>query len=77
MSLISVVILFGGQVVSLAAVGLAVDASATSEAAAACSTAIGLLDELFPAVLAALRHDDDAAAMTVVPFLQVTAASCW
>ncbi len=60
------------QVVSLAAVGLAVDAGATSEAAAACGTAVGLLDELFPAVLAALRHDDDAAAMTVVPFLQVS-----
>ena len=52
--------------------GLAVDAGATSEAAAACGTAVGLLDELFPAVLAALRHDDDAAAMTVVPFLQVS-----
>jgi len=57
-------------------VGLAVDAGATSEAAAACGTAVGLLDELFPAVLAALRHDDDAAAMTVVPFLQVSILTC-
>ena len=57
--------------VSLAAVGLTVDAGATSEAAAACELAARLLDELFPAVLAALRHDDDAAAMSIVPFLQV------
>ena len=59
------------QVVSLAAVGLTVDPGATSEAAAACDLAAQLLNELFPAVLAALRHEDDAAAMSVVPFLQV------
>ena len=56
----------------MAAVGLSVNADASSEAGAACGIAAQLLDELFPAVLAALRHDDDAAAMSVVPFLQVS-----
>ncbi len=63
------------QVVSLAAVGLSVNADASSEASAACDIAARLLDELFPAVLTALRHDDDAAAMSVIPFLQVSEAT--
>ena len=52
--------------------GLSVNADASSEAGAACDIAARLLDELFPSVLAALRHDDDAAAMSVVPFLQAS-----
>lgn len=57
------------SVLSMAAVGLAVDAEASSDAAAACSGASALLDALFPAVLAALRAGHDEVAAAVVPFL--------
>lgn len=43
------------QLVSLAAVGLAIDDEAALEANAACDAAQALLNELFPAVLATLR----------------------
>jgi hypothetical protein len=57
------------SVLSMAAVGLTVDAEASSDAAAACTTAAALLDALFPAVLAALRAGHDEVAAAVVPFL--------
>ena len=57
------------SVVSMAAVGLAVDSEAAGEAAAACRAAAALLDALFPAVLAALRAGSDEVAAAVVPFL--------
>lgn len=57
------------SVLSMAAVGLEVDAEAASEAGAACATAGQLMDALFPAVLAALRAGNDEVAAAVVPFL--------
>ncbi|KAL4444906.1 hypothetical protein ABPG77_003956 [Micractinium sp. CCAP 211/92] len=57
------------SVLSMAAVGLEVDAEASSEASAACATAGQLMDALFPAVLAALRAGHDEVAAAVVPFL--------
>jgi exportin-T len=57
------------SVLSMAAVGLTVDAEASSDAAAACTTAAALLDALFPAVLAALRAGHDEVAAAAVPFL--------
>lgn len=57
------------SVLSMAAVGLEVDAEASSEAGAACATAAQLMDALFPAVLAALRAGHDEVAAAVVPFL--------
>lgn len=57
------------SVLSMAAVGLAVDEEAASEAGAACSAACSLLDQLFPAVLAALRTGHDEIAAAGVPFL--------
>ena len=54
---------------SMAAVGLVVDAEASSDASAACSAAAAMLDALFPAVLAALRAGNDEVAAAVVPFL--------
>lgn len=62
------------QVISLSAVGLLISADASNDASAACETASQLLNELFPAVLAALRHPDEAAAMAVVPFLHAYVA---
>lgn len=50
-------------------VGLAVDEEASSEAGAVCAAAAGLLDQLFPAVLAALRTGNDEIAAAAVPFL--------
>lgn len=57
------------SVLSMAAVGLAVDAEAAADAQSACATASALLDALFPAVLAALRAGHDEVAAAVVPFL--------
>lgn len=57
------------SVLSMAAVGLAVDEEASSEAGAACTAAASLLDQLFPAVLASLRTGNDEIAATAVPFL--------
>lgn len=57
------------SVLSMAAVGLAVDAEASADAASACAGASALLDALFPAVLAALRAGQDEVAAAVVPFL--------
>lgn len=57
------------SVLSLAAVGLEVDAEASSDAASACAGAQQLLDALFPAVLAALRAGSDEVSSAVVPFL--------
>lgn len=57
------------SVLSMAAVGLAVDAEASADASAACAGASGMLDALFPAVLAALRAGHDEVAAAVVPFL--------
>ena len=57
------------QVTSLRAVGLAVDAEASKEAAAACDAAQRLLDDLFPAVLATLSSPVEGVPMTILPFL--------
>ncbi|KAI7842372.1 hypothetical protein COHA_004011 [Chlorella ohadii] len=57
------------SVLSMAAVGLEVDAEASADAASACAGASALLDALFPAVLAALRAGQDEVAAAVVPFL--------
>lgn len=62
------------QVISLAAVGLVVAADATAEAQSTCEMGSRLLNELFPAVLAALRHPDEGAAMAVLPFLHAYVA---
>lgn len=57
------------SVLSMSAVGLAVDAEAAAEAAAACAAAQALLDALMPAVLAALRSGSDEVSAAVAPFL--------
>eukprot|EP00951_Prasinocladus_malaysianus_P013380 scaffold101011_cov35-Prasinocladus_malaysianus.AAC.1 len=54
---------------SIHAVGLAVDPEAMAEAQEATSSALGLLSDLFPAVISALHSQTDAVAMAMVPFL--------
>mmetsp|Transcript_3613 Transcript_3613/g.10404 ORF Transcript_3613/g.10404 Transcript_3613/m.10404 type:complete len:682 (-) Transcript_3613:1758-3803(-) len=56
-------------VMSIAAVGLTVDPEAVKEAQEATTTALGLLSDLFPAVISALHSPVDGVAMAMVPFL--------
>ncbi|KAL3158478.1 hypothetical protein ABBQ38_010710 [Trebouxia sp. C0009 RCD-2024] len=57
------------QLVSFAAVGVSMDEEAVQEATATCQAADKIIQDLLPAVLAALRHSEDEVAMAVVPFL--------
>ena len=54
---------------SIAAVGLTVDPEAVNEAQDATNAALGLLSDLFPAVISALHSPVDGVAMAMVPFL--------
>jgi len=56
-------------VISINAMGLAVDPEAMAEVKDATVAALGLLSELFPAVISGLRCDADEVAMTIMPFL--------
>ncbi|XP_075265415.1 uncharacterized protein LOC142357760 [Convolutriloba macropyga] len=56
-------------VMSIAAVGLTVDPEAVNEAQDATNAALGLLSDLFPAVISALHSPVDGVAMAMVPFL--------
>uniref|UniRef100_A0A061S0Z3 Exportin-T n=2 Tax=Tetraselmis sp. GSL018 TaxID=582737 RepID=A0A061S0Z3_9CHLO len=56
-------------VTSIAAVGLAVDPEALQEARETTEAALGLLSELFPAIISALYNPTDSVSMAVVPFL--------
>lgn len=60
---------FCAGVMSIAAVGLTVDPEAMQEARDATNAALGLLSELFPAVISALHSNVDGVAMATVPFL--------
>lgn len=56
-------------VTSIAAVGLAVDPEAVKEAQEATGAALGLLSDLFPAIISVLHGSIDACSMLMAPFL--------